>query len=124
MSWHFVQDFKNVPRVCSSTDRSVAPSPVAHCHISINIINPITLAGLLEPKQSIIEAEIPGSVVYGLVTRTEHRKQNVKCVVITYLLFILEAFSLPEKTKYNVFKDNAFWMLETVCIKECFVYVK
>lgn len=91
--------------VSSFVDRSVAPSPGAHHHNFINIVNSITLVGLLESKQSILEAEKLGGIVLGLLSRTRYRKQNINCAVTTYLLRILGAFS-PLGKKDN---DNAFW---------------
>lgn len=76
----------------SFVERSVAPSPVAHCHILLNIIISVILAGLLQYILSIPEAEKPGVVVHGLVSKTKHRKNSVKCAVISFLLFILGAF--------------------------------
>lgn len=93
INWHLAQNFKNVLCVSSFVDRSVATSPVTHYHIFVNIINPITLAGLLETQQSILEAEKAGGVVHGFLSRTKYRKQNVNRVVIIYSLCILGAFS-------------------------------
>lgn len=70
--------------------------------------------------KSLLEAEKQGGVVHGLVSKTKHRKQDVKCAVVTYLLCILGAFP-PEGKKGN---DNVFWMLVNVHIKEHFTHVK
>ena len=78
----------------------MAPSPVTHYHIFVNIINPITLAGLLETKQSILEAE--NNTAHGLLSRTKYKKQNVNHAVIIYPLCILGAFSPPEKKKRTI----------------------
>lgn len=98
----------------------MAPSSVTRYHIFVNIINPITLAGLLETQQSILEAEKPGGVVHGLLSRTKYRKQNVTCHNLP-VVYPWGIFPTRGAKKDN---DNVFWALKTVYIKEYFLCVK
>lgn len=83
----------------SFIDRSVPRFPVTRHHIFVSTTDSITLARLLKSKQSILEAEQPRDIVHGLVSGIKHGKQNVHCVVITYLLYIHRRFSPPENKR-------------------------